>query len=157
MPITAFFTTRPLAKLASHVWTLLACIAFILPAHAAQPTSAPDLYEAFGQREGIVQLTDDFVSRLTADARISDMFKDSNIRRVKEKIAEQLCVLTGGPCTYTGDSMAEVHGRMGVQMKHFNALVEDLQDAMNARNIPFADQNRLLALLAPMYRDMVKP
>ena len=126
------------------------------PLYAAQD-AGPGLYEAFGQREGIVQLTDDFVNRLTADTRISAMFKESNIRRVKEKIAEQLCVVTGGPCTYTGDSMAEVHGRMGVQMKHFNALVEDLQDAMNVRTIPFADQNRLLALLAPMYRDMVKP
>jgi hemoglobin len=130
------------------------CTALVpLPGLAAQDS----LYEAFGKKEGLVQLTDDFVNRLTADTRISDMFKESNIRRVKEKIAEQLCVVTGGPCTYTGDSMAEVHGRMGVQMKHFNALVEDLQDAMNARNIPFAAQNRLLALLAPMYRDMVKP
>jgi hemoglobin len=138
-------------------WQLILAGALVcIPAHAAQ--DAPDgLYEAFGKQAGIVQLTDDFVNRLTKDSRISAMFKDSNIRRVKEKIAEQLCVVTGGPCTYTGDSMAEVHGRMGVKMKDFNALVEDLQDAMGARQIAFADQNRLLALLAPMYRDMVKP
>lgn len=128
-----------------------------LPAHAAADSANAGLYDAFGKQEGIARLTDDFVNRLTGDPRIAAMFKDSNIRRIKEKIAEQLCVLTGGPCVYTGDSMAEVHGRMGVQRKDFNALVEDLQDAMQAHGIPFSTQNRLLALLAPMYRDIVKP
>ena len=34
-------------------------------------------------------------------------------------------------------------------------LVEDLQDAMEAARIPFSTQNQLLALLAPMHRDIV--
>ena len=37
---------------------------------------------------------------------------------------------------------------------HFNALVEDLQIAMDKRGIPFRAQNRLLAKLAPMYREI---
>jgi hemoglobin len=37
----------------------------------------------------------------------------------------------------------------------FNALVEDLQLAMDDSEIPFATQNRLLAILAPMERDIV--
>ena len=130
------------------------------PVHASQEgagMSQTGLYEAFGKKEGLVRLTEDFVNRLTSDPRTADFFKESNIRRVKEKIAEQLCVVTGGPCTYTGDSMAEVHKGMGVKMKDFNAVVEDLQDVMHNHHIAFADQNRLLALLAPMYRDMVKP
>ena len=133
------------------------CMALCSPPAHASTGGGATLYEVLGKEPGIAALTDDFVNRLTTDPRIAAMFKDSNIRRIKEKIAEQVCVLSGGPCTYTGDSMAEVHARMGVQMKDFNALVEDLQDAMQRRNIPFADQNRLLALLAPMYRDMVKP
>jgi hemoglobin len=44
---------------------------------------------------------------------------------------------------------------MGVTRSHFNALVEVLQVSMDARGIPFRHQNQLLALLAPMHRDVV--
>ena len=37
----------------------------------------------------------------------------------------------------------------------FNALVEVLIDAMDAKGLPFARQRELLALLAPMHRDIV--
>jgi hemoglobin len=36
----------------------------------------------------------------------------------------------------------------------FNALVEDLQKAMSERGIPFRAQNKLLAKLAPLHRDI---
>ena len=128
------------------------------PASPASASSGPSaLYLALGQKAGIVALSEQFVNRLNADPRIAALFKESKLRRVKEKIAEQLCAVTGGPCVYTGDSMKEVHGNMGLGMKDFNALVEDLQITLDEVGVPFSDQNQLLALLAPMYRDMVKP
>lgn len=36
----------------------------------------------------------------------------------------------------------------------FNALAEDLQFAMDSANVPFRAQNKLLAKLAPMLKDM---
>ena len=37
---------------------------------------------------------------------------------------------------------------------HFNALVEDLQIAMDKRGIPFRAQNQLPAKLVPMHREI---
>jgi hemoglobin len=51
--------------------------------------------------------------------------------------------------------MAESHAGLGITRADFNALVEDLQTAMNARGIPFRAQNKLLAVLAPMHREVV--
>ena len=51
--------------------------------------------------------------------------------------------------------MKEAHSNMDVTRTDFNALVEVLQLSMDARGIPFARQNQLLALLAPMHRDVV--
>jgi hemoglobin len=51
--------------------------------------------------------------------------------------------------------MNKVHQDMDIDRAAFNRLVEVLQDAMNAKGIPFTDQNRLLARLAPMHRDIV--
>lgn len=124
---------------------------------SANVLAAPaPLYEAFGQQDGIRRLSEDFVRRLSTDSRTAAFFKDSKLKRVQEKIAEQLCQVTGGGCVYTGDSMVEVHKGLGIKIADFNALVEILQDAMSQQGIAFQEQNKLLAKLAPMYRDMVE-
>lgn len=124
-------------------------------AHAQ--TAAPTLYDAFGKSEGVKRLVDDFVTRLVGDTRINSMFKDTNLKRLREKLEEQFCSVMGGGCTYTGDSMKEVHQGLNIHMADFNALVEDLQIAMDYQGIPFSQQNALLAQLAPMYKDVNTP
>jgi hemoglobin len=51
--------------------------------------------------------------------------------------------------------MKRVHDGQDITKANFNALVEVLQQAMDARGIAFGAQNRLLAQLAPMHRDIV--
>lgn len=51
--------------------------------------------------------------------------------------------------------MKLAHAEMDIDKAHFNALVEVLQKSMSARGIPFSAQNRMLALLAPMHRDII--
>ena len=97
----------------------------------------------------------DFVDRLFADPAIGRFFKDTKPANLKEQLRDQVCFLSGGPCKYEGDSMKAVHADMGVRKADFNLLVEVLQAAMDTRGIPFRAQNRLLALLAPMHRDII--
>lgn len=52
--------------------------------------------------------------------------------------------------------MREAHRGQGLQNSDFNALVENLQSAMDAEHVPFRDQNVLLAKLAPMERGVVE-
>ena len=51
--------------------------------------------------------------------------------------------------------MAEAHGALTISKADFNALVEVLQLSMDAKGIPFGAQNRMLARLAPMHRDII--
>ena len=118
---------------------------------------AAGLYEAFGKKEGIRSLMADFVPRLRADARIGEAFKDANLDTLASQLSDQLCQLSGGPCTYKGPDMKTVHSNMDLTRADFNALVEVLQHTMDARGIPFTRQNQMLALLAPMHRDVVTP
>ena len=62
---------------------------------------------------------------------------------------------TGGPCTYTGEELVEVHTGLDITEAEFNSLVEDLIDVMQERNIPRAAQNELLARLAPTRKDII--
>lgn len=116
---------------------------------------AAGLYQAFGEQAGIRSLMDDFVLRLRADARIGEQFQDTNLDNLAQQLSDQLCQLSGGPCVYKGADMKTAHSDMDVTRAHFNALVEVLQQTMTARGIAFQRQNQMLALLAPMYRDMV--
>lgn len=116
---------------------------------------APGLYQAFGEQAGIRSLMDDFVVRLKADPRIGDQFNETDLKHLAQQLSDQLCQLSGGPCVYKGPDMKTAHANMDVTRSHFNALVDVLQQAMNARGIPFARQNQMLALLAPMHRDVI--
>ena len=113
------------------------------------------LYLAWGGKAGIQAVMNDFVPRLKADARIGSHFKDTNSKHLAEQLTLQLCQLAGGPCQYDGPDMKTAHEGMGLRRADFNALVEQLQLSMEIRGIPFAAQNRMLALLAPMHRDIV--
>jgi hemoglobin len=121
----------------------------------AQTQPSDSLYLALGQKAGITALTDDFVGRVLRDERIKHHFKDTNPKALKASLSDQFCQLSGGPCKYEGADMKSAHADMGIRKHEFHALVEDLQAAMDARGIPFAQQNRLLALLAPMHRDII--
>ena len=120
---------------------------------AASPNDS--LYKAFGENAGLVKLMDDFMDRLVADARTKPFFEKANQAHIKEKLVEQFCQLSGGPCTYKGVDMKNAHANLDITKGNFNALVEDLQQAMDAQGIPFGAQNRMLALLAPMHRDVI--
>ena len=122
----------------------------------AQPTTADDsLYRSFGGQSGLVRLMDDFMIRLLADARMRPFFKDADQDALKKQLVLQFCEVSGGPCRRDGPTMKEAHDGMDITRGDFNALVEVLQDAMDAQGVPFAAQNRLLARLAPMHRDII--
>ena len=125
------------------------------PTWAQTPTAAAPLYTALGEKAGIRAVMDDLVQRLATDARTADMFKDTNRNALASQLTNQACQLAGGPCVYKGPDMKEAHENQKITKAHFNALVEMAQQAMAAKGVPFAAQNQLLALLAPMHRDVI--
>lgn len=133
----------------------LACASLLAVPALAQSAAPAGLYQALGEKPGIDRLVDDFVNRAVKDPRIGAHFKDTKPAALKESLADQFCQLSGGPCKYEGADMKSAHADMDINKGHFNALVEVLQGAMDAQGIPFAQQNRLLALLAPMHRDVI--
>ena len=142
--------------------TFVTCVLAILcasitNAQTVVPSAAKDnsLYVALGAQAGITQLSDDFVTRLVADKRLRPFFGKTNLPHFKLQLADQFCVVSGGPCVYKGADMKSSHANFDIAKADFNALVEVLQQSMDAKGIPFRAQNRLLALLAPMHREVI--
>ena len=138
------------------VLAVLAVLIVLATALPAQAQKADDsLYRDLGGLEVLTKVVDDTLALALADVRIKDTFKETDMKRLAKLITEQFCELSGGPCKYSGDPMKEVHQGLGLSNRQFNALVEDLQAAMDKSGIPSRTQNRLLALLAPMQRIVV--
>ena len=121
----------------------------------ADPFEGEALFNAYNGEAGISRIVDDLVERNLADPRIKDIFAASDLVRLRRTLKEQFCYILNGPCDYTGMDMASSHKDHGITNREFNALVENLQHAMNKEGVPFRAQNKLLAKLAPMQRDVV--
>ncbi|WP_374675162.1 group 1 truncated hemoglobin [Ideonella sp.] len=122
----------------------------------AAPAPADDrLYQQLGAQPGVAALVDDFVQRLLADTRMKPFFADADLPQLRKGLAAQFCQVAGGPCVYDGPDMKKAHSGLDIDRAAFNALVEVLQQTLDARGLPFTVQNRLLATLAPLHREIV--
>lgn len=127
-----------------------ACLFFATPALADD-----SLYRDLGGMDGIKKFVDVEMAYHLENPRIMHQFDETNIDRLKEQLVIFFCQTAGGPCKYTNHDMKVVHQGMHLTNVDFNALVEDMQKAMDDQGIPFSVQNRLLARLAPYQRQVV--
>lgn len=120
----------------------------------ATPFEGSEMFDAFKGRDGIDRIVETFVERNFADPVIGEIFVAHDKARIKRTLKEQFCYILGGGCDYSGRDMKSSHKDLGLQASDMNVLVENLQFAMDREGVPFAAQNRFLAKLAPMKRDM---
>jgi hemoglobin len=131
-----------------------ACLASALM--MAAPAFADDsLFADMGGQQGIDRIVDASVDNYLADYRIKAIFDESNMDRIRAEFKVQFCQVAGGPCAYSGHDMVAAHKGLHLTNADFNAVVEDLQDAMTKVGVSFATQNRFLARLAPMQHQVV--
>lgn len=132
--------------------TAAACSTLETP--ASQSTAS--LYDRLGQKPAITAVVDEFVGNVAKDDRINSRFATTDIPRLKGHLVDQVCMATGGPCTYTGRDMVTTHRGMRINNADFNAMVEDLVAALDTFNVPQAEQKELLSLLGSMKSDIVE-
>lgn len=134
----------------------LLLVAVLTLAACTQPSVKDDsLYRELGEQAGITRIVEGMLLNIAGDARIVRHFENIDIERLRDKLVERICEESGGPCTYSGDSMEESHKGQNLTPSDFNALVENLQDAMTAQGVAIPAQNRLLARLAPMRSQVI--
>ena len=126
--------------------------AFLLLGSGAHAAS---LFDDLGGEPNLTRIVDGMVARSLADPRIKDIFDNTNTDRLRRHLKGLFCEVSGGPCRYTGQTMVGSHAHLGLRMRDMNAVVEHLRDSMEESGVPFRAQNRLLALLAPLHRDIV--
>lgn len=142
-----------MTRVRSYLISLL-CLGVGSAAFAQAPNDAA--LAAYGGFAGLSKMTQDFVERIQKNPSIGRFFKEADPERLQAMLTDQFCDVLGGGCKYSGKSMREAHAGMKVGSADFNALAEELQNALTAAKVPFSDQNKLIAKLAPMHRDVVE-
>ena len=144
-----------MALVAAGSWFGAAALLFVPGSslRAAQST----LFDAMGGEPVLKASVDRFADIVEADDRINFTFAETDISKFKQLLYEQLCELSGGPCHYSGRDMRTAHAKLKITTAEFNALAEDLYLALGKSGVAYRQQNRLMALLAPMQRQIVKP
>ena len=141
-------------KLCARLSSLLlgaVLLASLAPASAEEP-----LFFRMGGEAKLRAAVDELVPILLADRRINFAFAQTDLTKFKHLLYTQLCELAGGPCIYDGRDMRTAHAKLPISSAHFNALTEDLYIALDRVGVSYGLQNQLIALLAPMQRDIVK-
>ncbi len=133
----------------------LACLigSFVLVGGARAEES---LFEQIGGETRLTATVESLVEVMLADDRINFAFAQTDLARFKKLLYDQLCEITGGPCTYRGRNMFEAHKKLNTTNAQFNALAEDLYIAFERQGVPYRLQNRVMALLAPMQPAVVE-
>ena len=136
---------------------LLATLAAGLLAACAgpDPRTQPTLYSRMGGDPVVKRVVSETIDRSATDPRTKRSFDGVKLQAVKDKIVEQICSLTGGGCTYTGDPMDKVHKGLKNTEAEMHLLVQFLRDSLDKNGVGTAEKNELLRILAPMKRDIV--
>ncbi len=122
-------------------------------ATSPMPADAP-LYQRLGGEAGVAAWVSEVIDLSSTDVRTRRSFDKVDLKRLKSKIAEHVCSLTGGGCKYSGDTMKDSHAGMKITEAEFSAMVELLREVLD-RRVGEREKNELLKILAPMKRDIV--
>lgn len=121
---------------------------------AAGSTKKP-LFERLGGQDALKAVVDDFINRAASDPRVSSFFAKTDPVHLKAEITEFLCEAAGGPCKYTGMSMADAHSGRGIKTEHWDAVAEDLVLTLEKFKVPEQEKNEVLALVGTLKEQIV--
>jgi hemoglobin len=144
--------------MSSRIKTAFGCLLLVVGASALAKGggSGPTLYDRIGGEAKMRATVHEFVLIMESDDRINFTFANTDLKKFERLLFEQLCNITDGGCKYTGRDMYTSHAKLNITNAEFNALAEDLYEAFDRVHVPYRLQNKVVALLAPMQRDVVK-
>jgi hemoglobin len=125
----------------------------------AQANTSNSLYKRLGGYDAIAAVTDDFIGRLVNEPLIAPFFKghsQSTLGNIRQRVIEQVCAATGGPCLYTGRDMKTSHKGLGITEEQWNASVRHFTATLDKFSVPAKEKGELLGIIAGLKVDIVE-
>jgi hemoglobin len=120
------------------------------------------LWDRLGGEAGVRAVTQEFL-RTAAPDRKSNIDRNGNypltaerVDRVEQLVVEFISSATGGPLKYTGRDMKNSHAGMKITQVEFDAAAGHLIAALKKYNVPQAEIDELVGLVAGVAKDIVE-
>ena len=126
-----------------------------------QGEEARSLYDRLGGAYSIAVVVDDFIDRIMGDPRLNANPRvDEAHHRVspegfKYYVTEQVCWAAGGPQTYSGRSMADLHRDLLISNAEWDAFMDDFDQTLTKFDVPERERGELVAIIESTKSDIV--
>jgi len=126
-----------------------------------QGEEARSLYDRLGGAYSIAVVVDDFIDRIMGDPRLNANPRvDEAHHRVspegfKYYVTEQVCWAAGGPQTYSGRSMADLHRDLLISNAEWDAFMDDFDQTLTKFDVPERERGELVAIIESTKNDIV--
>lgn len=117
-------------------------------------TQSP-LYDRIGGEKGIEKLLVGFYARVLADPILKPFFKNAPMEKLLGMQRQLFGLVLGGPHTYHGRPLREVHAKMGIADVHFRRFREHLLEVLQADGVAIEDVRDVVRRVSAYRKDIV--
>lgn len=112
------------------------------------------LFERLGREKVLFRVVDEFYNIVQEDERVNGFFKHIDMVRLRQHQLSFLSGLLGGPEQYSGRSLQAAHQALRLQPLHYEAIVENLAEALKKCGVGGDDIRQVLDKVSA-YRDHI--
>lgn len=109
--------------------------------------SEQTLFEKYGGAETMKKLVNKFYEGVLANDKVKHFFVNTDMDKLKAHQATFIGMALGGPKTYTGRDMRAAHDGMGLTDEHFDAIVDELTNAMDSLGVSEEDITKVIEIV----------
>jgi truncated hemoglobin YjbI len=120
------------------------------------------LWDRLGGEKAVRAVVHDFVLAAAGDPKVN-FFRDGafkldekGVARLEQLLVELVSATTGGPLKYTGRDMKAAHKGMKITEAEFDALAGHLVATLKKFNVPKAEIDELVGIVASTKKDIVE-
>ena len=150
------------SRLVVRAAVFVAVLPFCSVAAAAQdkPAAPPSLYHRIGGYDVIAGVVDDFLGQLGADPafkRFGQGRSTNTLGKGRQLIVDQICQLSGGPCSYIGREMKPSHAGLAITDAEWESAGKKMMASLQKLKVGEADQKEFMAMIDKLKVDIVEP
>lgn len=112
------------------------------------------LHERIGGEAGIARTIERFYHRVTHDPEIGHYFTHVPMEKLRRMQHEFFAMATGGPATYSGRPLSEVHRPLAISRREFQRFTEHLVTTLKEEGIDEGDVHEVIARIN-LYADEI--
>lgn len=103
------------------------------------------IYDRIGGAETIAKLVESFYEKVLADPELSYFFEKAPMGKLLAMQKEFFSAATGGPITYSGRPLSQVHHGMSISTRQFARFTEHLIDTLKEVGVAESDANTIIS------------